>query len=410
MNKRWKLKALSEVTEIIGGGTPKTNIKDYWDGDIVWLSPTDLPAIGEIAAVNNSKSKITQEGLHKSSAKLLPKGTVVFSSRASIGKIGITEVELATNQGFTNFVCKEEVDNYYLAYALRRYTNEIAALSNSTTFAEVSKSSLKAFTIPVPPISEQKQIVDRLNNLFKRIDNSISLVETNIDNTLHLLTASLNVVFEDLVGNHDQRPLGTFDKIVSGGTPLRSNVHYWGGNIPWITSGELNQTYINTSKEFITELGLKNSNAKLFPKGTLLCGMYDTAAMKMSILDFEATCNQAIVGVKPKEDELDVLFLKYQLEYLKPVVLEQRQGVRQQNLNAAKIKAIQITVPPLDTQHRIKKYLSEIENKQLSLLESYRQKHSYLKELKESILDAAFKGELNNTSWEALSEQSVLVD
>ena len=124
-NEGWQKKKLGEITDIIGGGTPKTNIKEFWDGNIIWLSPTDLPPIGEIVYINNSNSKITEQGLKNSSARLLPKGTVVFSSRASIGKIGIADVELCTNQGFANFICKREVNNRFIAYALKRYTPEI---------------------------------------------------------------------------------------------------------------------------------------------------------------------------------------------------------------------------------------------------------------------------------------------
>ena|SRR5690554_3533888 len=141
--KGWDIVSLSEVCTVLGGGTPKTSINDYWNGEIIWLSPTDLPEIGSISKISSSTKKITQLGLNKSSAKLLPKGSVVFSSRASIGKIGIAEIELTTNQGFTNFICSEKILNHYLCYVLKRSISEIASLSNSTTFAEVSKSSIK---------------------------------------------------------------------------------------------------------------------------------------------------------------------------------------------------------------------------------------------------------------------------
>ena len=97
----WEWKKLGDITTVIGGGTPRTNIKEYWEnGNIIWLSPTDLGNIGEIISINNSKTRITKLGLEKSSAKLLPIGTVLFSSRATIGKIAINEIEVSTNQGF----------------------------------------------------------------------------------------------------------------------------------------------------------------------------------------------------------------------------------------------------------------------------------------------------------------------
>jgi type I restriction enzyme, S subunit len=118
----WRRVKLADVAKIVGGSTPSTSRSDYWNGSIVWLSPTDLPPIGVISSISNSAKKITQEGLEGSSAVLLPKGTVVFSSRASIGKIGICEVELATNQGFVNFICGDELHPKFLAYTLLKMT------------------------------------------------------------------------------------------------------------------------------------------------------------------------------------------------------------------------------------------------------------------------------------------------
>lgn len=172
----WETYKLDEITKVIGGGTPKTKIEEYWGDEIVWLSPVDLPPIGKITNVSDSKKKITKLGLKKSSAKLLPIGSVVYSSRASIGKIGIAEVELCTNQGFTNFICGDKINNKYLVYALKHYTEDISRLSNSTTFKEISKTNFKQFRIPVPPLEEQKRIVAKLNAVFEKIDECIALV------------------------------------------------------------------------------------------------------------------------------------------------------------------------------------------------------------------------------------------
>ncbi|WP_417559175.1 restriction endonuclease subunit S [Mesoflavibacter zeaxanthinifaciens] len=181
---------LEDVSKIVGGGTPKTAISEYWADEVVWLSPVDLPPIGVISKVSDSGKKISKLGLQKSSAKLLPIGTVVFSSRASIGKIAITECELATNQGFTNFIPNEGVNNIYLAKTLKHYTPNIEALSNSTTFKEVSKTSLKTFKIPLPQIEIQLELSKKFSAYQKVID-SISLIQTQKLNHLKALKSSL---------------------------------------------------------------------------------------------------------------------------------------------------------------------------------------------------------------------------
>ena len=160
----WPLVPLDKVAEIRGGGTPRRDNPAYWDGGIPWLTPTDLPPVGGgLADVRKTADSITEEGLVSSSAKLLPPGTVLFSSRASIGKIGIATVPIATNQGFANLLPKNGVESRYLAWCLSFHVDQIAGLAGSTTFKEVSKNSLKLFRIPLPPLSEQQRIVEILD-------------------------------------------------------------------------------------------------------------------------------------------------------------------------------------------------------------------------------------------------------
>lgn len=197
-NEELKIKnePLSSIVKIVGGGTPKTKINEYWGGDIIWLSPKDLPPIGVISSVSKSGKKITELGLQKSSAKLLPKGTVCYSSRASIGKIAIAEVELATNQGFTNFVCNEGVYNRYLAYVLKQSENDIVNLSNSTTFKEVSKTAFKNFKVPITDYKTQQKIVQKLDALFGEIDGVINDYQQKRANLEALKSSLLDQAFK----------------------------------------------------------------------------------------------------------------------------------------------------------------------------------------------------------------------
>ena len=152
--------------------------------------------------------------------------------------------------------------------------------------------------------------------------------------------------------------MGDLADIASGGTPLRSVNEYWGGEIAWYSSGELNSEYTSPPNDKITAAGLDGSNAKLFPKGSLLIGMYDTAAMKMSILDRDAAFNQAIAAMRLNSG-LDLRFVRLALETIKPEILAQRRGTRQKNLSLQKIKDIQILLPPLEEQRRIVAILNE---------------------------------------------------
>jgi len=146
--------------------------------------------------------------------------------------------------------------------------------------------------------------------------------------------------------------LGEVCDVKSGGTPSRIKNEYWNGDIAWYSSGELNDLYTEAPKESITKLGLEKSNATIFPKGSLLIGMYDTAAFKMSLLDRDASFNQAVCGVKPKPG-ISLSFIWHYLLMQRDNYLRHRAGARQQNLSKGYIADLSIPLPPLPVQQEI---------------------------------------------------------
>jgi type I restriction enzyme, S subunit len=194
--------------------------------------------------------------------------------------------------------------------------------------------------------------------------------------------------------------LGKIAEVQSGGTPLRSKNEYWSGEIPWYSSGELNETFTRPSKDFITQKGLEGSNAKLFPKGSLLIGMYDTAALKMSILDRDAAFNQAIAGVKPNKNT-DLKFILYAIDASRFEILNQRRGVRQKNLSLAKIKDISLPILPIGEQKRIVAIVDQAFEAIDVAIENTKQNLANARELFESYLNsrllAVVSGEVSQT-------------
>lgn len=180
----WTLSRLGEITNIIGGGTPKREVRSYYDnGKIPWVTPTDIDP-KKILPISKTAIYITNRGLRESSARLFPKGTVLFSSRASIGKIAIADTEMSSNQGFANIIPDKILDSEYLAYGLRNFVREIESLGSGTTFLEVAKSSLKQFPFPLAPLGEQKRIVKRIKELFSfadQIEKSVEEAKKRID-------------------------------------------------------------------------------------------------------------------------------------------------------------------------------------------------------------------------------------
>lgn len=146
--------------------------------------------------------------------------------------------------------------------------------------------------------------------------------------------------------------LGSFCKISSGGTPRRLQQSYFGGEIPWVKIGDMEKWIISDTEEKITQTGLDNSSAKIFPKGTILVSIFATIGA-VSILGVDAATNQAIAGVIPDERLADNLYLAYYLASLKPKLESISRGVAQRNINQTILKSIQVPLPPLDEQRLI---------------------------------------------------------
>ncbi|PSF08260.1 hypothetical protein C7H09_08840 [Marinobacter fuscus] len=149
------------------------------------------------------------------------------------------------------------------------------------------------------------------------------------------------------------RKLSELAKTTSGGTPSRSNKHYWGGSIPWVKSGELGDSRVEKNEEFITELGLKNSSAKLFPKESLLLALYGATAGKLGVLTYDAATNQAVCCINQDDQLLARDFLRYYLLSQRKKIIEDSFGGAQPNISQAYVREIDIPTPPLTEQKRI---------------------------------------------------------
>ncbi len=161
--KNWKIKKLGEITQVENGGTPSTKKSEYWNGKILWLTPKELSNFSDVE-IYDTERKITEIGLNHSSAKLLPVGTVLLTSRAPIGYVVIAGKLLATNQGFKNFICEEKLlNNKFLYYFLKYKTKYIQSLGRGATFGEVSRTIVSNLKILLPPLETQKKIVEKLS-------------------------------------------------------------------------------------------------------------------------------------------------------------------------------------------------------------------------------------------------------
>lgn len=164
--KNWILTTIGKVGIVVSGGTPSTKKSEYWEGgNISWITPADLSKYNE-KNISKGKRNITQEGLDYSSAKLLPKGTVLFSSRAPIGYTVIAKNELATNQGFKNLITTKSLSSDYVYYYFKTLKKSAEEVASGTTFLELSATKFSKLPFPLAPLEEQKKIVLKIEELF----------------------------------------------------------------------------------------------------------------------------------------------------------------------------------------------------------------------------------------------------
>ena len=387
----WETKALGDVCNLIGGGTPSKKNETYYEGHIPWATVRDM----KHDVITQTQFKITEDAIKNSSTNIIKSDNVVIATRVGLGKVCLIKQDTAINQDLRGVVPlkPDELTVMYLFWWLKSISHIIEEEGTGATVQGVKLPFVKSLQIPLPPLPAQKCIVAILDGAFAGISQAITNTEKNLANARELFESYLNNIFTHKGDGWVEKKLGDLTEVKSGGTPLRSKQEYWGGDVAWYSSGELNETETHAPVRTITPEGINNSNAKLFPKGSLLMGMYDTAALKMSILDRDAAFNQAISGLKPN-DEVDLKFVLHAVNANKLELLNLRRGVRQKNLSLGKIKDIVISIPGLPEQRSVVNKLSAME-KEVSLLEGiYQKKLRALTELKQSVLQKAFTGEL----------------
>ena len=353
---------LGEICEIVSGSTPKTGIAEYWGGELKWITPAEISEDSYI--ITDSVRKLTELGIKKTGLTPLPKGTVILSSRAPIGKVAIAGCEMYCNQGFKNLICTKKINNRYLYWFLKGNTAYLNSLGRGATFKEISKQIVSGIEINVPDMNQQMQAVENLEKVWR----IIQLRKQELQKGDELIKARFVEMFGDPVYNTNDLPIRNLNELgswASGGTPSRTVPEYFKGNIDWYSAGELNTLFLEGSVEKITEEAIEKSATNLFKAGSLLIGMYDTAAFKMGILKEDSASNQACACITPN-DEVNIIWLYYELQMMKEHFLSQRRGVRQKNLNLGMIKAFKIPITKREQQDEFSDFVKQVDKSKVT--------------------------------------------
>ena len=188
-----KLK-VKEFSNIQGGGTPKTSVKEYWGGEIDFYTPKELSQHSDIE-ISSSSKKVTKLGLSKGAGKLLPVDTILFSSRAPIGYVAILKKEGSTNQGFQSFILKNQNDKYFFYFLLRNNKEYIESYAPGTTFKDISKSRIEEIEFAIPSYEQQIEIGKKMVKVKNNIEKKSKLYKSKYEELLKLRKSILDKEF-----------------------------------------------------------------------------------------------------------------------------------------------------------------------------------------------------------------------
>lgn len=336
------------------GGTPRSGTAEYWNGGIAWATLVDLPASNFITQITSTQRTISELGLRESSAKMIPANSIVVSTRATIGRIAINHVPIATNQGFKNIVVEDprRVVPEYVALALTKLVPTMQAWATGGTFAEISKSKFCELQIPLPPLEVQKEIVTEIDGYQKIIDGARAV----LNNYRPHIPIRPDWPVERLSALFDTK---------SGTTPSRSRADYfYDGTIPWVKTLDLRNGPIRSTDEKITLQALEDTHLTILPVGTVLVAMYGgfNQIGRTGVLEIEATHNQAMTALLPTP-RVNPYFLNAILvaakEYWKKVANSTR---KDPNITKADVLNFKLPLPTLAEQQAI---VAEIEAEQV---------------------------------------------
>lgn len=393
MRNGWSIKTIADTTKIVSGGTPKTSIEKYWGGKVAWITPADLGKL-TTREVNLTRRRITDEGLQKSSAKLFPAHSVILSSRAPIGHLAINTIAMATNQGCRGIVPSNNLNNIFLYYFLKSNIELLNDLGTGTTFKELSTKALGSVKIPIPPLQEQTQIVAILDKAFTAIDQAKANIEKNIVNAKELFQSKLNTIFSQKGAGWEEKSLGEVATVNYGYTDKSTS----NGDFRYIRITDIdNNGELDKSGKVYVKTTPKSLGFILNENDLLMARTGATFAKVLLYKDYEPSIFASyLIKISFTEDISNELYWYFTKSgYYWEQANNLSSGSAQPHFNGAALKKMKFSYPTeAAKQHQLIEIIKGFDNTSKEIISLYTKKLNSLEELKKSILQKAFSGEL----------------
>lgn len=408
--QEWDVCKIKNCFNVFAGATPKSGNSEFWDGDIVWVTPADYTT--EQKYISKGRKNITREGFESCSTEMIPTGSLIFSKRAPIGLAAINTVELCTNQGCLSCVPLDENDVEYFYYAFGCFSEQFDLYGSGTTFKEISADAFVNFSIPCPVPETQRKISEYLRNRCAEIDALIAAKEkTNALLKERRQSIIYEAVTKGLNPNAPMKDSGVewigeipeewetrrikycFD-VFAGATPKSGNSEFWDGDVVWVTPADYTteQKYITQGRKYITQEGFESCSTEMIPAGSLIFSKRAPIGL-VAINMVELCTNQGCLSCVPKDGN-DVEYFYYAFSCFAEQFDLYGSGTTFKEISADAFVNFPIPFPSTEEQKEISEHLrikcSELDTL-ISANEATIQK---LKEYRQSIIYEAVTGKI----------------
>ena len=354
----WPSVKLGECVEIVSGATPSTSVKENWDGNIFWATPKDLSGLNN-KNISTTDRQITEKGLNSCSARILPKNSVLFSSRAPIGLVAINTVPMATNQGFKSFITKPNIlSEQYLYYWLKKNREDINRMGVGATFKEVSKTIVSKIIIPLPPLAEQQRIAAILDQA-EIIKAKRALAIEKLD---ELAQSVFIEMFGDSVTNNkgwESKSLGEIADFYAGNSlPKEAAYKCQSDGYFLMKVSDMNslgnEREIKSCKSWSDLAGAKSATC---PRGSIVIPKRGGAigTNKKRITTRPTVLDPNLMAIKPKEE---IVLTEYLFQwFLNFDLLSITNGSSVPQLNKKDLDPLRIQIPAIKAQEKFRSFI-----------------------------------------------------
>lgn len=398
----WEVKKLGEIGEIVTGSTPSKSNLDFYGKDYPFFKPSDFE---QGYFLENAGDNLSKLGFDK--ARQLPPKTILVVCIGSLGKVALTRVIGSCNQQINAIIPHKNIIAEYIYYYCisSKFQSILFSKAPQTTLAILNKTEFSKLEIIYPKdIKEQERIVGILDESFAKIDESIKILEQNLLNLDELMQSALQKAFNPLKDNAKEnyklpqgwewKSLGEIGEIITGTTPSKNNPNFYGNEYPLFKPSDLNgDMIIKYASDNLSKLGF--DNARNLPKDTILVVCIGASIGKVGLSGVNGSCNQQINAIIPNSAFTSkYLFFVCLSNYFQEILKNNASQTTLPIINKTEFSKLQIPLPPIKEQEQITSHLDELSSHVKNLKQNYQAQIKDLQELKNSLLDKAFKGNL----------------